>query len=78
MNSPKKVAGGRLVLSGKIQVPVFPTETSTFNWSLSSFLYKNNSSRPIRLIEPTISEFYSPESRVFLSSISLITEIILD
>jgi hypothetical protein len=72
------VAGERLVLSGKIQLPDFPVEISTSKWETSSFLYHKNTSRSIRLVKLSASELPSPEARTLLAGISLITEILLD
>jgi hypothetical protein len=73
-----RVAGARHCTQGKIHIPVFPAEISTSSWELSSFSYKNKSSRPIRILESPVSDLLDPEIRTFLSGISLITEILLD
>jgi hypothetical protein len=72
------VAGERHTTQGKIQIPCFPLELSDSKWETSSFSYKNNASRPIRILEPSTSMQYDPEIRSLLSGISLITEILLD
>ena len=43
-----------------------------------SFSLNNKVSRPIRLLEPSVSDFHSSENKALTSGISLITEIILD
>jgi len=73
-----KVAGVRHCTQGKIQLPVLPAEITTSNCELSSFSYRNKSSRPIRILESPLSDLLDPEIRTFLSGISLITEILLD
>jgi hypothetical protein len=73
-----RVAGVRHTTQGKIQMSVFPSELSTFNWKAFSFAYRKTSFRTFRLLEPPAFEMQSTEIRKLLSGISLITEILLD
>jgi hypothetical protein len=73
-----RVAGERLVLPGKIDLSVFPAEISNFDWKVSSFFYRKTSSRTFRLLEPSAFKIQSTEIRKLFSSVSLITEIVLD
>ena len=73
-----RVAGERLVLPGKIQVPVFPTEISTSHWEESSFSFKNKSRHTFRFIKMPSNGIQSADAKNLLSGISFITEINLD
>ena len=72
------VAGARHDTQGKIQLPVFLAEIGNSTWKVSSFLLHKNTSKPIRFLEPIASQLQSSEIKMFLSGISLITEITLD
>jgi hypothetical protein len=78
MDSPFFVAGERLVLSGKIQIPIFPAENINLKWEARSFSCHKNTSQPMRILKSFATELHDQKIKTFLSGISLITEIALD
>ena len=72
------VAGERLVLQGQNSIFAFPSEINTSEWETSSFSYHKNTYRQIRFLNLSVSEFQSSKIKLFLSGISLITEISSD